>query len=124
MLDTGGDVRIYLATEPVDMRKSFSGLAGAVGQALGKEPQSGSLFVFLNRRRTLLKVLSWDTNGFCLLCKRLSAGVFLVPDGSAGKNHVEVTAAALSKLVKARHVQLQASRLSFRDGKIVFPKHE
>ena len=88
MLDTGGSVRVYVATEPVDMRKSFSGLAGAVGKVLGKDPQSGTLFVFLNRRRNLLKVLSWDANGFCLLCKRLSAGAFSVPDPAVGKNHV------------------------------------
>lgn len=119
MLDTGGGVRIYVATEPVDMRKSFSGLAGSVGKVLGKDPQSGTLFVFLNRRRNLLKVLSWDANGFCLLCKRLSCGAFSVPEADAGKNHVEVTAKALSTLVKARHVVVQRNRVSFVDGRVV-----
>jgi transposase len=122
MLDTSGGVRIYVATEPQDMRKSFSGLAGAVGKVLGKDPQSGTLFVFLNRRRNLLKILSWDTNGFCLLCKRLSAGAFSVPDAATGKNHVEVTATALSKLVKARHVVTEAERVTFVDGRVVFSK--
>jgi transposase len=121
MLDTSGGVRIYVATEPQDMRKSFSGLAGAVGKVLGKDAQSGTLFVFLNRRRNLLKVLSWDSNGFCLLCKRLSSGSFSVPETAAGVNHVEVTAAALSKLVKARHVIVAAERVSFVDGRVVFP---
>ena len=104
------------------MRKSFSGLAGAVGNVLGKDPQSGTLFVFLNRRRNLLKVLSWDANGFCLLCKRLSCGAFLMPDPSAGNNHVEVTAKALSTLVKARHVVVQENQVSFVDGRVVFKK--
>lgn len=122
MLDTGGGVRIFVATEPVDMRKSFSGLAGAVVSLLGKNPKSGTLFVFLNRRRTLLKVLSWDTNGFCLLCKRLSCGAFSVPDSSAGKNHVEITATALSQLFKARHVVVQNDRVSFIAGRVVIEK--
>jgi hypothetical protein len=81
MFDAGPEVKIYVATEPVDMRKSFTGLAKAVVEIVGRDPYSGHLFAFLNRRRNLLKVLSWDENGFCLLCKRLSGGV----DGGGGQ---------------------------------------
>jgi len=98
MLDTGSGVRIYVATEPVDMRKSFSGLAGAVGKVLGKDPQSGTLFVFLNRRRNLLKVLSWDANGFCLLCKRLSCGAFSMPEPDRSEYHYELCLASGHRL--------------------------
>jgi transposase len=122
MLDTGPSVKIYVATEPQDMRKSFVGLAGAVIEVLGKSPDSGHLFAFLNRRRNILKVVSWDQNGFCLLCKKLSAGVFCVPTGAGGMNHVEITTKALAELVKARHVTLGNERVTFRDGRLVFSK--
>ena len=120
MFEAGPRVKIYIATDPQDMRKSFTGLAKAVSQVVGKSPQSGHLFAFLNRRRNLVKVLSWDQNGFCLLCKRLSSGVFATPPGEAGKNHVEITASVLARMVKARHISPPKQRVSFRDGRIIF----
>jgi transposase len=123
MLGEKPAVKIYVATAPVDMRKSFSGLAGAVLDVLDKDPQSGHLFLFVNRRRNLVKVLSWDENGFCLLCKRLSAGVFSLPDSTGGKNHTEISKAALAKLMKARHVLFEQPKVSVsKDGKLSFRK--
>lgn len=71
--------RILACREPVDMRKSFDGLYGLVTSALSEDPLSPTLFVFFNRRRTLLKALYWDRTGFCLLAKRLERGRFLLP---------------------------------------------
>ena len=56
-------VRIFICTEPQDMRRSFDGLALATTQLLGKDPRSGALFVFLNKRSTRAKVLWWGTLG-------------------------------------------------------------
>jgi transposase len=74
------DVTIRLALEPVDFRKSIDGLALAVGNALGRDPMSGEVFLFRNRNRTALKALYWTPNGFVLLYKRLERGRFAVPE--------------------------------------------
>jgi hypothetical protein len=69
-------VKIYLAAQPVDARKSFDGLAGVVEAEFGLSPLSGHLFVFLNRRAHVAQILFWDRNGFCVVKKRLEAGTF------------------------------------------------
>jgi transposase len=72
-------VRIYVCTEPQDMRRSFDGLSLAVEQHMGSDPKSGSLYVFVNKRRNRLKVLWYDQNGFCILYKRLHRARFEMP---------------------------------------------
>lgn len=74
-------VRIWLYTQPADMRKSFDGLAALVRQRLQEEPLSGQLFVFLNRRKTQMKVLYFDRSGYCLWGKRLEQGRFHAGEG-------------------------------------------
>ena len=63
--------RVYLGIEPVDMRKSIDTLSLLVSGALKLDPFSGHLFAFSNRRRSVIKVLYWDRNGFCLWQKPL-----------------------------------------------------
>ena len=74
--------RILAWSEPVDMRKSFDGLVALVGGSLEEDPLSGSLYVFVNRRGTHLKLVYWDRTGFCLFAKRLEQGKFCLPSGS------------------------------------------
>ncbi len=69
-------VTIYAYCEPVDMRKGFEGLAGVVRNAMGKDPLSGALFLFTNRRRTRAKALLFDGSGLCIYAKRLEQGRF------------------------------------------------
>ena len=76
-------LRIFVCTEPVDMRKSFDGLVGLVRQAMREDPLSGSLFVFVNRRGNYLKLVTWDRTGYCLFAKRLERGRFRLPSGDA-----------------------------------------
>ena len=66
MVPISGATRIYLYSGPCDMRKSFDGLCGLVRSELGADPLSGSLFVFCNRRRNMVKVLYWDRDGFAI----------------------------------------------------------
>lgn len=60
-------VRIFVCTEPQDMRRSFDGLALATQQVMGKDLQAGALHCFVNKRANRLKVLWWDEDGYCLL---------------------------------------------------------
>lgn len=78
MLTAGGSVRIFLATEPVDMRGGFDRLASRV-LAAGLDLYSGDLFVFVSRRRKHAKVLAWDRNGLVVLYKRIEVGKFRHP---------------------------------------------
>jgi transposase len=71
--------RILAWREPVDMRKSFDGLLGLVRGAIGADPLSGGLFVFVNRRGNYLKLIYWDRTGFALFAKRLERGRFVIP---------------------------------------------
>ena len=69
-------VRLFVYREPVDMRRGFDGLALIARETLGQDPRSGSLFLYANRRSDRLKALWWDTNGYCILYKRLHRAVF------------------------------------------------
>ena len=71
--------RVYLAVGITDMRKAINGLSIMVEQHLSKDPFSGDLFVFCNRRRNMIKILYWDKNGFCLWHKRLEKHRFHWP---------------------------------------------
>jgi len=75
--------RILAYSEPVDMRKACDGLLGLVKGVLAEAPLSGSLFVFVNRRKNDLKAIYWDRTGFCLFAKRLERGQFRLPGGEA-----------------------------------------
>lgn len=66
MLSFPPTVQVHIAHEPVDMRRSYDGLSGCVEQLLHADPLSGHLFVFFNRRRTQVKILVWDRNGYCI----------------------------------------------------------
>lgn len=94
-------VRIFVCTEPMDMRRSFDGLALAVQQVLEKEPQSGSLFVFTNKRANRLKVLWFDKNGYCILYKRLHRAVFRTPKSiNPNAASVQIDGAELAKILE------------------------
>jgi transposase len=69
-------VRVYVATTPVNMRRSFDGLMAQVRSVLALDPLSGHVFAFINRRRNHVKLLMWTRGGFTIVHKRLEAGTF------------------------------------------------
>lgn len=79
LIDTKDIDHLYLICGPTDGRKSIDGLANEVANAYRLDPFSNSLFLFCNKKRTVLKVLHWDNNGFELLSKKLSEAKFQWP---------------------------------------------
>ena len=101
MLTLPPSVQLYVATQPVDARKSFNGLSLYVQSVLQMSPLCGHLFIFFNRRRDQVQILYWDRNGYALWKKRLERGRFaltaklLGPDGP-----VIIEAAELSLILE------------------------
>lgn len=97
MLTLPPGVRIYVSVQPVDLRKSFDGLAALTREILKQDPVSGHLFVFRNREGHRAKVLFWDRTGFILLYKRLEGARFRFPQVKA--DCLEVDAVQLRMLL-------------------------
>lgn len=96
-------VRIWLATSPMDMRRSFDVLAEYVRTILSQDPLSGHLFVFRNRNGERVKILWWDQNGYAIYYKRIERGVFQFPSSnssdSSNDKTVSIDSAGLVKLL-------------------------
>ncbi len=100
MLSFPGSVKIYLGTEVVDLRKSFTGLWSLSINVLKEDPKSGALFIFTNRRYNRIKILYWDGSGLWVMIKRLEKGTFSWPKGVDIKDgKLELKAEALSLLL-------------------------
>jgi transposase len=99
MLTLPSSVRVYLAAEPVDLRRGHDGLIAIVRSTWKLDPFEGHLFVFLGRRLDRVKILVWDRNGFVLYYKRLSRGRFRMPSIPAGATRVTMDATTLAMLL-------------------------
>jgi transposase len=84
-------LKVWLYRRATDMRKSYNGLIALVKQQLRDDPLNGSLYVFVNRRRTQLKCLYFEGDGYCLWCKRLERGQFRVRFDGEDKARVELS---------------------------------
>lgn len=91
-------LKIYLAVEPVDMRKQFNGLWALAQEKLGEDPRSGALFAFTNKGRDRLKLLYWDGTGVWVMAKRLEKGRFTWPVGS-DRTKLSLTGEAMTMLL-------------------------
>ncbi len=99
MITLPSSVRVYLAAEPVDLRRGHDGLVAIVRGVWRLNPFDGHLFVFLGRRLDRVKILVWDRNGFVLYYKRLSQGRFRMPKVPADAERVELDATTLAMLL-------------------------
>ena len=99
MLTLPPSVRIYLATEPVDLRKGFEGLGAIVRAQWEMDLFAGHLFVFIGRRRDRCKILFWDRGGLVIYFKRLEKGVFRLPKRATDGKSLEMDATELAMLL-------------------------
>jgi transposase len=112
-----GQLRIWLYLEPVDMRRSFDGLAAIAKNQMQEDPLSGHLFVFINKRRTYLKILFFDRTGYCIWAKRLEAGQFNYMKSEAGlKQSMDFT--TLKLLIEGLESKDYRQRKRFKLGLI------
>ncbi len=93
------DLRIFVYTAPTKMNLSFDRLMGLAQETFDRDPLSGHLFLFLNRRRDRIKILFWDVDGFCIWYKRLEVGVFQLPIATEGEQGVELDCCQLNRLL-------------------------
>ena len=114
MIATPSGSAIYLCTLATDMRKSFDGLSGLVRSEFGREPDDGSLFLFINRRRDRIKILHWEEAGFVIWYKRLESGTFETVRAADGASVVSIDAAELSMLLSGISLQSIKRRKRFR----------
>jgi len=101
MFSIGSRLRIFLARDPVDMRKSFHGLVSLTESVLKQDPLSGHLFAFINRRRDRIKLLYWGGTGFCIWYQQLEQGSYQLPDVATAdvQEGIELTASQLSLIL-------------------------
>ncbi len=107
MLSPSPTTRIFVALDPVDMRGSFNALAGHV-RRLHSDPLDGNLYVFVNRRKTLLKALWFDRTGWAIYAKRLERGTFELPRVDDDTRQVVVDTAQLTMILEG--IDLRARR--------------
>lgn len=93
-----GNVQVWLASAPIDMRRSFDGLAEHVRTFLGHDPLSGNMFVFRNRSSLRVKILWWDKDGLAIYYKRLERGTFQFP-ADGGQKSLAIDSSALMRLL-------------------------
>lgn len=91
----GRSLRVYGFPRAADLRKGFDGLSGLVRAALGREPTSGDLYLFVSRDRIRAKVLLWDGTGLCVYSKRLEEGRFAKLWERTRDGRIELTATEL-----------------------------
>lgn len=96
--------RVFAATQPTDLRKSFDTLSRVVREDLGHDPVSGDLFLFINKRRTRAKVLFYDGSGLCLFIKRLEQGRFAAPWERAHEGALRMSRAELALFLEGSPV--------------------
>lgn len=100
MISLSASTKIFVAMGDTDMRKGFDGLYALVANQLKQDPLSGSLFLFVNRRRDRLKVLYWDGDGLAIWYRRLEQGTFQFPQSSSDATCVEIRSDEFTMLLR------------------------
>ena len=123
MIALAPQTRVFLYRRPTDMRKSFHGLIALTEAELKQDPLSGSLFVFVNRRRDRIKILYWGETGFCIWYQQLQRGTYQLPrhDSLDEQDTLEVTRAQLSLILDGIDLTSARQRKRFQLEREVVP---
>ena len=109
--------KVFLAKDATDMRKSFRGLVTVTEAVLQEDPTSGHLFVFVNRRRDMMKILHWDGAGFWIWYRQLERGTFQLPDQQTLDNAsgIELTPSQLTLILDGIDLRSARQRLRYHE---------
>ena len=116
MIALASPLRVFLYRVPTDMRKNFHGLIALTESALNQDPLSGSLFVFVNRRRDRMKILYWGQTGFCIWYQQLQKGTYQLPSEESleGQESIEITRSQLSLILDGIDLGSARQRMRFQ----------
>ncbi|WP_442510573.1 IS66 family insertion sequence element accessory protein TnpB [Novipirellula sp. SH528] len=114
MISVAASSRIFIFTEPTDMRKSFNGLSGLVAEHFDVPLVSGHLFLFFNRRRDCVKILAWDRDGLMIWYKRLEAGTFQLSALKSDQPSLEIDPVKLSLLLSGIDIESAKQRKRYK----------
>lgn len=121
MIAVSNGLKIFLCTQPADMRRSFDGLSGMVTTIVEQDPLGGHLFVFRNRNRDRIKILYWDRDGLAIWYKRLERGTFQFPTDLSEKDvrpsKAEITTEQLTLLLGGIDLRSVEHRKRYRPKK-------
>ena len=105
--------KFYFYTKPTDMRKSFNGLSGLVRTGFQKNPLSGEVFIFINKKRNMMKILHWQQGGFMLYFKRLEKGTFEIPKHKKNRDEITISYTKLAMIISGISVKNISKRKRF-----------
>ncbi len=115
MLSVPSAVKIFLYGQAADLRRGYDGLAAIVQGAMGEDPLSGSLFVFVNKRGNRIKLLYWDRDGYAIWMKRLERGTLEMPQADDPEAvSLKITATQLSLILEGIELSSVRRRKRFR----------
>jgi len=117
MLNLSHQQRVLLFLEPVDMRKSFRGLCQLAESVLKQDPASGDWFVFINRRRDRLKLLTFEGDGFSIYYKRLECGTFQTLNASEDHTQLEINVTQLALILCGIDLHSAKKRIRYQQPK-------
>ena len=115
MLNIATGRRIWLCLPPTDMRQSFDGLSAQVRRYMDEDPGQGDWFVFINRRRSQIKILVYEEGGYCLWSKRLERGLFALPSSADGVKQ-NLSRTALLALLEGIELEVKRQRIRYKRG--------
>jgi len=114
MLSVPPSVKIFLYVQAADLRRGYDGLAAIVKDAMGEDPLSGSLFVFVNKRGNRIKLLYWDRDGYAIWMKRLESGTLEVPRADPESTRLKISASELSLVLEGIELSSVRRRKRFQ----------
>lgn len=116
MIALAPQVRIFLHRHPTDMRKAFHGLVALTESVLKRDPLSGDMFVFVNRRRDRIKILYWGQTGFCIWYQQLQRGTYQLPSQESleESDSLELTRSRLSLILDGIDLSSARQRIRFQ----------